>query len=191
MQFFKNITTLGFVFIAMLPVFGCSTAATDSASGQAETPKAVEAQVLELYEVHHDGRIHVFYDKTLHDDFLALGETPFRLTRIGAGPKGETIVFGLTKQDKKMKTNIPAVDLYDGKLEQDAVYAEMRKHDRIYVFNSFKDMAQVRDFGHPNYMYTQIGGGPKGETVVYVLNKANKKQRPDALIAAFEQHNAK
>lgn len=190
MQFFKNITTLGFVLLATLLVFGCSTAATDTASSRAEAPET-EVRVLELYEVHHDGRIHVFYDKKLHDDFLALGETPFRLTRIGAGPKGETIVFGLTKQDKKMKSSIPAVDLYDGKITQDGVYAEMRKHDRIYVFDSFKDMEQVRNFGHPNYMYTQIGGGPKGETVVYVLNKANKKKRPDALIAAFEQHNPK
>ena len=38
-------------------------------------------------------------------------------------------------------------------------------------------MATVRQFGHPNFFYTEIGSGPKGETVVYVLNKKTKKKK--------------
>ena len=35
------------------------------------------------------------------------------------------------------------------------------------------------------YRYTMIGAGPKGETVVIVLNKDNKKKHPETQIAAF------
>lgn len=160
-----------------------------AATGTAE--KQADNGVSEIYEVHHDGRIHVFYDRKLYKDFLQLGETPYRLTRIGAGPKGETLVFGLTKKDKKMKSSVPAIDLYDGKGKTaDKFYAEMVKHNRIYVFDNFKDMDTVRQFGHPNFFYTQIGSGPKGETVVYVLNKSNKKKRPDTLIKKFKDMNS-
>lgn len=144
-------------------------------------------QAAEIYEVHHDGRIHVFYDHELYLEFLSLGETPYRLTRIGAGPKGETVVFGLTKKDKKKRSGIAAIDLYDGKIKApENFYAEMVKHNRIYVFNNFRDMETVRSFGHPNYMYTRIGAGPKGETVVFVLNKRNNKRRPVTLIATYK-----
>lgn len=164
-------------------------AALTACSGTAEKSDTnTQPQVSELYEVHEDGRIYVFYDRKLYKEFLSLGETPYRLTRIGAGPNGETLVFGLTKADKKMKTSIPAIELYDGKLQQSGnFYAEMVKHNRIYVFSEFKDMNTVRQFGHPNYFYTQIGIGPKGETVVFVLNKSNKKKRPDALVAKYKE----
>ncbi len=177
----KNIFKTSLVLILAAYLAGCATNSDTSTSSKSK---------MEIYEVHHDGRIHVFYDRKLYKEFLTLGETPYRLTRIGAGPNGETIVFGLTKKDKKMKKPVTAIELYDGKIKQDAVYAEMRKHNRIYVFNSFKDMGPVRSFGHPNYMFSQIGAGPKGETVVFVLNKKNKKKRPDSLIAEYKKHNS-
>jgi len=171
----------------------CSTFAPEPKANKAEmTRKAMKSHKpvkLEIYEVHHDGRIHVFYSKKLYKEFMQLGETSFRLTRIGVGPHGETMVFGLEKKDKKLKKPVAAIELYDGKLKPDAFYAEMHKHGRIYVFNNFKDMKTVRDFGHPNFMFTQIGDGPKGETVVFVLNSKNKKKRPDALIAEFKKRN--
>ena len=176
---FKTITLSGLFLIFATILTGCATNKTVAAS----------SSNMDIYEVHHDGRINVFYDKKLYKEFLQLGETSFRLTKIGAGPNGETIVYGLTKKDKKLKKPVPVIELYEGRLKQDNVYAEMHKHGRIYVFNSFKDMKTVRDFGHPNYMFTQIGAGPKGETIVYVLNKSNKKKRPDALIAEFKKHN--
>lgn len=184
MSQFKHMIRYSLLLILATYLAGCATnTSTDSAEKS-------EAAMMEIYEVHHEGRIHVFYDQKLYHEFLSLGETPFRLTRIGAGPKGETLVFGLTKADKKMKKPVAAIELYDGKIKPGPVYAEMRKHDRIYVFNTFEDMSTVRSFGHPNFMYTQIGAGPKGETVVFVLNKHNKKKRPDTLIAEYKKHNS-
>lgn len=176
---FKRITYFSSIITLITLLAGC-----------ASNPSTDSANKLNIYEVHHEGRIHVFYDKKLLKEFNQLGETSYRLTKIAAGPNRETMVFGLTKKDKKLKKPVPAIELYAGNLKQDNIYAEMYKHGRIYVFNSFKDMATVRSFGHPNYMYSQIASGPNRETVVYVLNKNNKKKRPDALIAEFKKHNS-
>jgi hypothetical protein len=182
----------GFVLVLLLAgvMAGCATTVETSA-GAANTAKQPMGRAdLAIYEVHHDSRIHVFYDKKVFDEFMSLGETSFRLTRIGAGPHGETMVFGLTKKDKKLKKPVAAIDLYDGKIKADYFYAEMHKHGRIYVFNRFEDMQTVRDFGHPNFMYTQVGAGPKGETLVFVLNNMNKKKQPVSLIADFNRRNS-
>ena len=169
----------------LFPIILASLAACASNTTSMSTA-ADNSKAMEIYEVHHDGRINVFYDRKLYKEYLSLGETPYRLTRIGAGPKGRTLVFGLTKHDKKLKTSVPAIDLYDGKIKaSDNFYGEMIKHNRIYVFSSFADMKTVRDFGHPNFQYSQIGAGLKGETIVFVLNKKNKKKRPDTLIQKF------
>lgn len=157
----------------------------------ASTGTSNKTDELAIYEVHKNGRIHVFYDRQELKSFMKVGETTFRLTRIGAGPKGETMEFGLTKKDKKKPGKVAAIKLYDGKIKAgDNFYAEMYKNGRIYVFNNFKDMATVRNFGHPNYFYLSIGTGPKGETVVYVLNSKNKKKKPLQLIKEFNQRNS-
>lgn len=175
------------LFAAMM-IAGVLAACGSMHEKQASAEKAQDA--VEIYEVHHDGRIHVFYDKKLYLDFLALGETPFRLTQIGAGPNGETVVYGLTKQDKKKPEAVTALQVYEGKLpEPVSFYGELRNHGRIYVFNDLQDMKPVRQFGHPNFFFMEVGGGPKGETVVYVLNEKTKKKRPEALIARFKQEN--
>ncbi len=176
-------------FKPLLLIVGLSLLAT-ACAGTGE-PSSADHEPMTLFEVHHDGRIHIFYDRKLYADFLQLGETPFRLTRIGAGPHGETVVFGLTKQDKKMKRPIPAIALFDGKLKApENFYGEMVREGRIYVFDNYAQMQTVRSLGEPTYRYTQIGAGPRGETVVFVLTKANKKHRPDALIARFKAMHA-
>ncbi len=177
---------------ASITLTGCnSTAEKTDAPTAAEPTKASAGTSIEIYEADHDGRINVFYDQKTYESFLALGETSFRLTRIGAGPNGETVVFGLTKADKKKGADTPAALLWDGKLEATEFYGEMSKHGRIYVFSDKAEMDHVRALGHPSYMYTQIGAGPNGETVVYVLNKENKKKKPVDLIAKFESKHKK
>lgn len=156
----------------------------------AATGSSSSADDLTVYEAHKNGRIHVFYTEKEFKSFMKLGETTFRLTRIGAGPKGETIEFGLAKKDKKHPGKVAVINLYDGKIKAgDHFYAEMYKNGRIYVFNNFEDMATVRNFGHPNYFYMSVGSGPKGETVVYVLNHKTKKKKPLQLIAEFNKRN--
>lgn len=167
-----------------------STETTNTkAAAEAPAVKETANTSIEVFEVDHDGRINVFYDYATYTEFKKLGETSYRLTRIGAGPNGQTVVFGLPKADKKKGDKTPAAMWWDGKFEPSEFYGQMDKHGRIYVFDSAKEMEHVRTLGHPSYMYTQIGSGPKGETVVYVLTKENKKKKPVDMIAKFESIN--
>lgn len=181
------------IFKAVLALFAAiAVTACNTTGSKTAVAKKAPAKPFEIYEVHHDGRINIFYQRAMYKDFMKLGETPFRLTRIGAGPNGQTLVFGLTRKDKKLKNKVAAIELYSGNMKAPAnFYAEMRRHGRIYVFNNFRDMQPVRQFGHPNFFYMQVGAGPRGETVVYVLNSKNKKKKPVALIQRFKAMNAK
>jgi len=181
---FERVKLAFLVFVAVFALSACNPVKDETVTADKKET------VSELYEVHEDGRIYVFYDKKLSRQFMQVGETAYRLTRIGTGPNGETMVFGLTKKDKKKGSNTPAVKLFEGKTKPaDNFYAETIRHGRIYVFSTFEDMKTVRQFGHPNFFYTEIGSGPKGETVVYVLNKKTKKKKPTALIAEFKKRN--
>ena len=172
---------------ATVVLTGCNSTETKTAEASAAPTKVAEAaSVMTIFESHDHGRIHQFYDQKTFDSYKSVGETAYRLTRIGAGPNGETVVFGLPKADKKKGSNTPAAMLWDGKSEAGAFYGEMHKHNRIYVFSEKADMDFVRKIGEPSYMFTEIGAGPKGETVVYVLNKQNKKKKPTDLIAKFK-----
>lgn len=143
--------------------------------------------VNDFYQVHQEGRIYIFDDFATYHDFMKVGETPFRLTRIGAGPNGETVVFGLSGKDKSMSSGQGSVDLYDGKTEGigEGFYGEIIKDGRIYVFGEWQDLKAFQTVGEAPLRYTQIGAGPKGETVVYVLNEHNKEKKPDSLINEF------
>lgn len=190
MYIMKRIATVIALLATVLMVTACAGTETKPASVNPAMEKDA-GTVAEIYEVYEDGRIHVFYDQKLYKEFLSVGETAFRLTRIGSGPNGETMVFGLTRDDKKKGANTPAVKLYENKaVPADTFYGEARRHGRIYVFSNFEDMAPVRQFGHPNFFYMEVGAGPRGETVVYVLNKMTKKKKPVELIAAFKSNNS-
>ncbi len=143
----------------------------------------------DYYQVYKEGRIYIFDDFKTYQSFNQVGETAYRLTRIGTGPSGETIVFGLQKKDKKMRTGIGSVAMYDGQAQgiKDGFYAEVIKENRIYVFSEWDDLQSFLKVGEAPYRFTMIGSGPQNETIVYVLNKKNKKKRPDTLIAEFNK----
>lgn len=141
----------------------------------------------DYYEVVHEGRLYVFDDAATYKSFLEVGETSYRKVRIGAGPKGETVVFGLSSSDKKKSSGIASIEMYDGKLAGgESFYGEIHHEDRIYVFDRWDDLQSFKQVGEAIYRYSMIGEGPKGETVVIVLNKENKKKHPAVQIAAFK-----
>ncbi|WP_067096586.1 hypothetical protein [Marinomonas atlantica] len=145
----------------------------------------------DMYEVHEESRIYVFDDRATYESFLEVGETSYRKVHIGEGPKGETLVFGLTSEDKKKTSGIASIDMYDGELSgAEEFYGEMRMEGRIYVFQSLEEMNQARIVGEVPLRYTDIGAGPEGETVVYALNGSNKKHKPVELMKKFNMMNA-
>jgi len=149
--------------------------------------------VNDYYQVYKEGRIYIFDDYKTYQSFNQVGETAYRLTRIGEGPKGETIVFGLTKKDKKMRSGLGSVALYEGMAEgiAEGFYGEVIKESRIYIFSEWADLKSFLSVGEAPYRFTQIGSGPKGETVIFVLNKKNKKKQPTALMLEFNKKHSK
>jgi hypothetical protein len=59
------------------------------------------------------------------------------------------------------------------------------------VFGDLKDMMAFTAYGEVPYSYTDIGAGPKGETLVWVMNKDSyKKGRPASTIERFRNLRA-
>lgn len=163
-------------------------AAAPAAEKTAAAPTAKEFFII----LPESGRIHAFGDTRNYLQFLATGEVALTRTQIGAGPKGETIVYGITKDD--VKKNQPSLGelIYQDKLPAAAEFhGEVFKNGRFYVFGDLKDMKAFAAFGEVPYSYTDIGAGPKGETLVWVMNKNSyKKGRPAATIERFQQLRA-
>jgi len=181
-----------FSHAAILGVAVLMTACANGAKSEAAADQTTASAALnndDYYEVYHDQRLYVFDDADTYKSFLAHGETPYIKVRIGDGPDGRTLVFGLTGEDKKKQKGIASIDMYDGRMEgADDFYGEIKHEDgRLYVFSEWEDMQSFREVGEAPFRYTMIGAGPNGETVVLVLNSANKKKRPEALLNRFKK----
>ena len=77
------------------------------------------------------------------------------------------------------------MDLLAGNIKPDEFYGEVVYKGRIYVAGALADLMAFREHFEAAFAYSDIGAGPKGETVVYVLNKTTAGKRPDELIAKF------
>ncbi|WP_028485193.1 hypothetical protein [Hydrogenovibrio halophilus] len=169
---------------------GCANEAKTQTSAPAKTEQAQSvANNDDLYVAFHEGRMNVFYDAALYKEFIERGETAYRRTFIGAGPNGETVMYGLTGEDKKKTTPSIGEQMMSGDLKAaEDFYGEVYQDEenRIYVFSTWDDFKGYVDLGIDNLRYTDIGAGPNGETVVYVLNPANKKEKPVATIEKFK-----
>ncbi|MGQ9663242.1 MAG: hypothetical protein ACUVWX_13035 [Kiritimatiellia bacterium] len=170
---------------------GCaSTPAPTSTDKPAAAATQASESVKSLFvALPEDGRIYYFTDTKLYFDYLNTEEVALRQTRIGAGPSGQTVVFALSDADVKAKTASLAERLYDGKIAADdkGFYGEVFKDGRFYVFDRYPDMKAFIEHGEVGLAITDIGAGPKGETLVWVLNNETaKKGRPTARIERFK-----
>lgn len=175
-----------------LVVAGCTTVPEPAAEVvQAPAPKpgtppqpnapAAAPGTTELYVVlPSSGRIHAFGDLRNYADFLAHGEVALTRTAIGAGPGGKTVVYGITADDVKANRPSRAEQLLAASAPAPAAfYGEVFRDGRFFLFGSLKDMTDFTSFGEVPYSYTDIGAGPQGETLVYVMNKVSyAKGRP-------------
>ncbi len=189
-----------FAAVALLGL-GTSGCATEQGAtrGEAKTEVAKAAAVetkaalpQHYFELHKDGRIWVFGDAGLYKSAVDGKEVPLAVTRIGAGPKRETVVFGLTKEESKKVSGLAQIAMFEGKLEgaAEGFYGEIVKDGRHYVFDGWKEMKDFRHSGEAPYVFTYIATGPNRATTVYVRNKAQSKQVPDDLIARFRQFHS-
>lgn len=192
-----NVFRVSLIAAALIGLTACQSLSTSGtmASSPKEEQGSLQAPAEklnngQLFEVHKDGRIYVFYDFASYKEFSTLGHTPFVFTKIGAGPKGETLVYSLTSDDKEKKEGIASVELMEGRLAPaEDFYAEMKMDGRTYVFSRFEDMAPVRKLGEAPLRHAKIGYGSQGESVIFVLNEENKEIHPEALISRFDSLN--
>lgn len=170
---------------------GCATAPepTPAATPMATpAPKAAAMASAELFVVLPEGgRVYAFGDTKNYFDFLAHGEVALTRTQIGAGPGGKTLVYGITNDDVKANKPSRGEQILGGTLPADGgFYGEAFKDGRFYLFGDLKDMKDFAAFSEVPYSYTDIGAGPKGETLVYVMNKTSyAKGKPQERVERF------
>lgn len=181
---------------ALATLAGCaSNQAVPAAKAEAKPAPAVAApapvaQKTEYYFVvyHENGRIYPIADKANYLGFMHTNELIYTRSRIGEGPNGATLVFGIEKKEADDLNKLAKAELfYDGKYEPTGpFYGEIFKDGRFYVFGEWRDFKDYKEHGEMTYTFTEIGTGPKGETVVYGLNKDTVKAgRPVALVEKF------
>lgn len=171
-----------------------TAAATPAPAPVAQPAATVQpaAVVTENYFLvfHENGRIYPIADAKNYLEFLHANELIYTRTRIGAGPENETIVFGIQKKEAD-DLNKPAKAelIYDGKYEPvGPFYGEVIRDGRFYVFGEWADFKDYLAHKEITFTFTEVGTGPKGETVIYALNKKTKdKGRPVELVEAFKQ----
>ena len=185
--------------VLMISMFsGCATsqseppkteAKTTAASATAMQPAAAPMEY--FFIVYHDnGRIYPIADVKNYLSFLDTDELTYTRTRVGAGPEGESIVFGIEKKEADDLNKPAKAELFfDGKHEPAGpFYGEVMRDGRFYVFGSWSDFKDYMVNKEVTYTFTEIGTGPKGETVIYALNKDTIKEgRPVKLIEAFNR----
>ena len=171
-----------------------ATAQAAAPAASAQPPAAAQpaaAPTAHYFLVFHEnGRIYPIADAKNYLAFLDVDELIYTRTRVGAGPNGETIVFGIQKDESKdLSKPSMAEQFYDGKMEVTGpFYGEVHRDGRFYVFGEWADFKDYLAHKEITFTFTEVGTGPKGETVIYALNSKTKKDgRPVALVDAFKQ----
>jgi len=136
----------------------------------------------DYYEYQLDNEIIVLADKKDVKVYLTVGEIPLRVTRIGGGPKGERLVFGLVKNEakameKKVGYKGGAQQMYEGTLDgnEKGFYGEVMKGGSYYVFGSWADLKSFRQSGNAASVAT--GTTSDGKPVVYTTDNPDVQTR--------------
>lgn len=139
----------------------------------------------DYYEFERDGRIYVLSDAKDYNNYLKTNEVVLSTKKIGGGPEGKTIVYGLIKNEAKMMEKDPKVQgaaqkMYEGKLRglDKDFFGLVIQNDVYYVFSSWKDVEAFKTSGAATGFKETDSSGHE---VVYV----GAASKPDALSARF------
>ena len=103
----------------------------------------------DYYEIRKDNRIIVLSDAKDMKLWLDTGDIAYRVTRIGGGPKGETLIFGIAGPENKKKDGFGSVEMYEGRrvgADKD-FYAEVLADGKWYVFGTWAELDSFRKTG--------------------------------------------
>lgn len=158
-----------------------------AAKPMAAAPMVASTPVRYFAVLPENERHYLFNDHKVYSTYLEHEEVALTRSRIGASPAGTTVVFGITEADVKAAAPTVAEQLFDGKLVPGKdFYGEVFKDGRFYIFGDFADMKAFLEHGEVAYAFTDIGTGPNGASLVWVLNKDSiKLGRPKQTMDMF------
>lgn len=169
-------------FTALAAAFALAGCATKGGWMGADAEKAYdkELEIKRLAEVNNnddyfeferEGRIYVLADAKTYADFLKTGEIPYSSKKIGGGPGGKTIVYGLTKNETKMLEKNPkaqgaAQKMYEGGLKgmEKNFFGLIETSEGYYVFASWSELQKFKSAGS-TAGYSE--NAPDGRKAVY------------------------
>jgi len=136
----------------------------------------------DYYEYHVENEIIVLADKKDVQVYLTANEIPLRVTKIGGGPNGERLVFGLVKNEakameKKVGYKGGAQQMYEGALDghDKTFYGEVLKGGRYVVFGSWRDLQAWRQSGAASAVST--GTATDGKPVTFTTDSPDVMAR--------------
>ncbi|WP_137817803.1 hypothetical protein [Pseudomonas sp. 2FG] len=178
------------VSIALLAaaIAACSTntptAATASKPASSKAVDVVQNNT-DWYQVRTETELYLFDDYAVFSQFLQTGKAPYTKALDKKDNFDRSIVLALAAEDQSKSLDaVAASRLWNVSMAPAyPFYGEIREEQVIYVFSRYGDMVDMAKIGEPTFSYVEVGGGPKGERIVYVLAKEEKK--PEAAIKAF------
>ena len=176
----RNMLRFALIGAAGLSLSACATKGSwMGAEAEKSYDKDLEIQRLasvlnndDYYEFEKDGRIYVLSDSKDYNNVMTIGELPFSTKKIGGGPGGKTIVYGLTKNETKILEKDPkahgaAQKMFEGDLKglEKGFFAVVVRSDAYYVFSSWKDLEAFHSQGGAT---GYADSADDGRRVVYV-----------------------
>lgn len=139
-----------------------------------ESLTRVDSGSTDLHIFKHEGRIYVIGNEETKDDFVKHKHLPYTKTLLGAGPKGETVIFEVDKGDSTYAEAL--IDEYNSipwVMEQNSTYTAWKYQGRIYVIGNDATNEAFAKHKHLPYTKTILGGGPAGETLIFEVDKSD------------------
>lgn len=185
------------LLLVALVAGGCAATQTTADHAAPQKAMAAEVNVEQIQPVdvqgdnyfvyEHAGRIYVLGQEKTSRFFAEHKHIPYARTRIGEGPRGETLVIEIDKKQPELTERL--IETFATRpypIDQAENYFVFAHKDRSYVLGSEVSAGKFLQHGHIPYARTQIGAGPFGETVVYEIDKKNP-ELTDRLVQTFSK----
>ncbi len=157
------------LMLGLLVSTGCAINGQQTRNSGPEKIYSTDNMIVWAYAERH----YVTGSEKMHKMFAEHQHLPYTKTILGAGPKGETVVFEVAKKDPAFVEAL--IDRYN---QIPFLVTSAGDHFSVYKYNGriyvIGDPAS-RDFfvehHHLPYTKTLLGAGPGGETVIFEVNK--------------------
>ena len=173
------------VFFAMaaLLTFGCAATTQEKPNCQKAhnncqkaAPQGLVQTIGDDYMVwEHAGRIYVIGQAKTNSFFAEHRHLPYTKTLIGAGPRGETVIFEVNKKDAALVPRLMEIFLNTPyPLDSEgADYNVLGYQGRLFVLGQASTVEKFMAHKHLPYTRTLLGAGPQGQTVIFEVAKKN------------------